>query len=212
MPMREVEAIPSAVAGTISFAMHGGAMHEQYEPKQIEPKWQQRWQEAKLFRTEEDPAKPKCYVLEFFPYPSGDGLSVGHCRNYIPADALARFMRMQGYNVLHPMGWDAFGQPAENEAINKGLHPKHTVPRYIANYKRQMNLIGLSYDWEREINSSTPEYYKWTQWWFLLLYKRGLAYKAEASVNWCPRCKTVLANEEVEGGKCWRCGTLVDKR
>ncbi len=187
-------------------------MSENYHPKAIEPKWQKRWQQAQLFRTGEDFSKPKCYVLEFFPYPSGDGLSVGHCRNYIPADVLARFMRMRGYNVLHPMGWDAFGQPAENEAIQKGLHPKYTVPRYIANYKRQMNLIGLSYDWEREINSSTPEYYKWTQWWFLLLYKRGLAYRAMGQVNWCPRCKTVLANEEVEGGKCWRCGTLVEPR
>lgn len=186
-------------------------MHE-YNPKAIEPKWQQRWQEAKLFRTEETPDKPKCYVLEFFPYPSGDGLSVGHCRNYIPCDALARFMRMRGYNVLHPMGWDAFGLPAENEAINKGSHPKITVPRYVANYKRQMNMIGLSYDWEREINSSQPDYYKWTQWWFLLLYKRGLAYRANAPVNWCPSCRTVLANEEVEGGKCWRCGSLVEKR
>ncbi|MDM7461719.1 MAG: leucine--tRNA ligase [bacterium] len=192
--------------------MQGGVMQELYDPKPIEPKWQQRWREAKLFRTEEDPSKPKCYVLEFFPYPSGDGLSVGHCRNYIPADTLARYMRMRGYCVLHPMGWDAFGLPAENEAINKGSHPKHTVPRYVANYKRQMNLIGLSYDWEREINSSTPEYYKWTQWWFLQLYKRGLAYRANAPVNWCPRCRTVLANEEVEGGKCWRCGAPVHKR
>ena len=187
-------------------------MTEAYDPKQIEPKWQQRWQQAHLFRTQDDPSKPKCYVLAFFPYPSGDGLSVGHCRNYIPCDALARLMRMRGYNVLHPMGWDAFGLPAENEAINKGSHPKHTVPRYVANYKRQMNLIGLSYDWEREINSSQPDYYKWTQWWFLQLYKRGLAYRANAPVNWCPRCRTVLANEEVEGGKCWRCGTLVEKR
>jgi leucyl-tRNA synthetase len=187
-------------------------MSEAYDPKAIEPKWQERWRAANLFKTTEDPSKPKCYVLEFFPYPSGDGLSVGHCRNYIPADVLVRFMRMRGYHVLHPMGWDAFGQPAENEAINKGLHPKHTVPRYIANYKRQMNLLGLSYEWEREINSSTPEYYKWTQWWFLLLYKRGLAYRAEAPVNWCPRCKTVLADEEVEGGRCWRCHTLVEKR
>ena len=187
-------------------------MTEAYDPKQIEPKWQARWQQARLFRTQDDPNKPKCYVLAFFPYPSGDGLSVGHCRNYIPCDALARLMRMRGYNVLHPMGWDAFGLPAENEAINKGSHPKHTVPRYVANYKRQMNLIGLSYDWEREINSSQPDYYKWTQWWFLQLYKRGLAYRANAPVNWCPRCRTVLANEEVEGGKCWRCGTLVEKR
>jgi leucyl-tRNA synthetase len=187
-------------------------MTETYDPKQIEPKWQQRWQAARLFRTQEDASRPKCYVLAFFPYPSGDGLSVGHCRNYIPCDAVARLMRMHGYNVLHPMGWDAFGLPAENEAINKGSHPKHTVPRYVANYKRQMNLIGLSYDWEREINSSQPDYYKWTQWWFLQLYKRGLAYRANAPVNWCPRCRTVLANEEVEGGKCWRCGTLVEKR
>jgi leucyl-tRNA synthetase len=187
-------------------------MTEAYDPKQIEPKWQARWQQARLFRTQDDPNKPKCYVLAFFPYPSGDGLSVGHCRNYIPCDALARLMRMRGYNVLHPMGWDAFGLPAENEAINKGSHPKHTVPRYVANYKRQMNLIGLSYDWEREINSSQPDYYKWTQWWFLQLYKRGLAYRANAPVNWCPRCRTVLANEEVEGGKCWRCGTPVEKR
>jgi leucyl-tRNA synthetase len=187
-------------------------MTEAYDPKQIEPKWQQRWQAARLFRTQEDPSKPKCYVLAFFPYPSGDGLSVGHCRNYIPCDAVARLMRMRGYNVLHPMGWDAFGLPAENEAINKGSHPKYTVPRYIANYKRQMNLIGLSYDWEREINSSQPDYYKWTQWWFLQLYKRGLAYRANAPVNWCPSCRTVLANEEVEGGKCWRCSTFVEKR
>ncbi len=187
-------------------------MTEAYDPKQIEPKWQARWQQARLFRTQEDPSKPKCYVLAFFPYPSGDGLSVGHCRNYIPCDVVARLMRMRGYNVLHPMGWDAFGLPAENEAINKGSHPKYTVPRYVANYKRQMNLIGLSYDWEREINSSQPDYYKWTQWWFLQLYKRGLAYRANAPVNWCPQCRTVLANEEVEGGKCWRCGTLVEKR
>ncbi len=187
-------------------------MSDSYNPKAIEPKWQARWREANLFRTQENPSKPKCYVLEFFPYPSGDGLSVGHCRNYIPCDVLARFMRMRGYSVLHPMGWDAFGLPAENEALNKGSHPKQTVPRYVANYKRQMNLIGLSYDWEREINSSQPDYYKWTQWWFLLLYKRGLAYRANAPVNWCPSCRTVLANEEVEGGKCWRCGNLVEKR
>jgi leucyl-tRNA synthetase len=187
-------------------------MSEGYNPKAIEPKWQQRWREANLFRTGEDPSKPKCYVLEFFPYPSGDGLSVGHCRNYVPADVLARYLRMKGYNVLHPMGWDAFGQPAENEAIRRRSHPKYTVPHYVANYKRQMNLLGLSYDWEREINSSSPEYYRWTQWWFLLLYRRGLAYRAEAAVNWCPACRTVLANEEVEGGKCWRCGTPVGKR
>lgn len=183
-----------------------------YDPKAIEPKWQRRWQEANLFRTPEPGQSEPCYILDFFPYPSGDGLSVGHCRNYTLTDVLARFMRMRGYSVLHPMGWDAFGLPAENEAINKGSHPKETVPRYVANYKRQMNLIGLCYDWEREINSSDPAYYRWTQWWFLLLHKHGLAYRADAPVNWCPSCKTVLANEEVEGGKCWRCGNWVEKR
>ncbi|MCW5933166.1 MAG: leucine--tRNA ligase [Fimbriimonadia bacterium] len=185
---------------------------DSYNPQAIEQKWQQRWREANLFRAGNDRDKPKCYVLEFFPYPSGDGISVGHCRNYIPCDTLARLMHMRGYNVLHPMGWDAFGLPAENEAINKGSHPKHTVPKYVENYKRQLSLLGASYDWEREVNSSQPDYYKWTQWWFLLLYKRGLAYRSNAPVNWCPHCKTVLANEEVEGGKCWRCGNWVEKR
>jgi leucyl-tRNA synthetase len=156
--------------------------------------------------------KPKLYALDFFPYPSGDGLSVGHCRNYIPTDAFCRYKHMKGFNVLHPMGWDAFGLPAENEAIRKRSHPSKTVPRYIANYKRQMNMIGISYDWSREINSSSPDYYKWTQWFFLLLYKRGLAYRSTAPANWCPSCKTVLANEEVEGGACWRCGSIVEKR
>ncbi|MCS6949839.1 MAG: leucine--tRNA ligase [bacterium] len=187
-------------------------MEERYIPQQIEPKWQQRWQEAQLFRAEDFSPKPKLYALDFFPYPSGDGLSVGHCRNYIPTDAFCRYKHMKGFNVLHPMGWDAFGLPAENEAIRKRSHPSKTVPRYIANYKRQMNMIGISYDWSREINSSSPDYYKWTQWFFLLLYKRGLAYRSTAPANWCPSCKTVLANEEVEGGACWRCGSIVEKR
>jgi leucyl-tRNA synthetase len=180
--------------------------------KEIERKWQQRWAEAKLFKAREDAGKPKFYGLEFFPYPSGDGLSVGHCRNYIPTDVACRFKRMRGFNVLHPMGWDAFGLPAENEAILKKSHPIRTVPKYVANYKRQMNLVGLSYDWSREVNSSSPDYYTWTQWIFLLLYKRGLAYRSNAPVNWCPSCGTVLANEEVEGGRCWRCSSLVEKR
>ncbi len=187
-------------------------MEEKYQPQQIEPKWQKRWQEAQLFRAEDFSPKPKLYALDFFPYPSGDGLSVGHCRNYIPTDAFCRYKHMKGFNVLHPMGWDAFGLPAENEAIRKRSHPSKTVPRYIANYKRQMNMIGISYDWSREINSSSPDYYKWTQWFFLLLYKRGLAYRSTAPANWCPSCKTVLANEEVEGGACWRCGSIVEKR
>lgn len=184
----------------------------EYNFREIEPKWQRKWEEENLYRTGTDPSKPKYYCLDFFPYPSGDGLSVGHCRNYIPTDVISRYKRMRGFNVLHPMGWDAFGLPAENEAILRGLHPKITVPKYIANYKRQLKMIGTSYDWEREINSSSPEYYRWTQWFFLLFYKRGLAYRALAPANWCPHCETVLANEEVEGGVCWRCGSLVTKR
>ncbi|MEN6522040.1 MAG: leucine--tRNA ligase [Armatimonadota bacterium] len=185
---------------------------KRYEPQEIENKWQERWKEAELFKAKEDKSRPKFYGLEFFPYPSGNGLSVGHCRNYIPTDVICRYKRMRGFDVLHPMGWDAFGLPAENEAIKRKSHPSETVPKYVANYKRQMNLVGLSYDWSREINSSSPDYYRWTQWIFLLLYKRGLAYRSGAPINWCPSCGTVLANEEVEGGRCWRCETLVEKR
>ena len=183
----------------------------EYNQKEIDKKWQEVWQETKLYKTPTIKDKPKFYCLDFFPYPSGDGLSVGHLRNYIPTDVISRYKRMRGYNVLHPMGWDAFGLPAENEAINKGLHPKITVPKYITNYKRQLSIVGLSYDWEREINSSTPDYYKWTQWFFLLLYDKGLAYKAISFVNYCPKCGTVLAREEVEGNTCWRCHTEVKK-
>jgi leucyl-tRNA synthetase len=185
---------------------------EKYDPEKIEKKWRKIWEESKIYRTEETLERPKYYCLDFFPYPSGDGLSVGHCKNYIPTDVFSRFKRMCGYSVLHPMGWDAFGQPAEQEAISKGIHPKITTEKYTANYKKQLNLIGTSYDWEREINSSHPDYYKWTQWFFLLLYKRGLAYRKKAPVNWCPTCLTVLANEEIEDGKCWRCGSEVTKR
>lgn len=185
---------------------------EKYNPQKIEKKWRIIWEESKIYRTEETLEKPKYYCLDFFPYPSGDGLSVGHCKNYIPTDVFSRFKKMCGYSVLHPMGWDAFGQPAEQEAINKGIHPKITTEKYTANYKRQLSLIGTSYDWEREISSSHPDYYKWTQWFFLLLYKRGLAYRKKAPVNWCPTCLTVLANEEIEDGKCWRCGSEVTKK
>jgi len=187
-------------------------MAERYQPQAIEPKWQRRWQEMGLYRTTEDVGKPKYYCLDFFPYPSGDGLSVGHCRNYVPTDVVSRYKKMRGFNVLHPMGWDAFGLPAENAAILRGLHPQKTTEEYAANFRRQLMLIGTSYDWEREINSSHPEYYKWTQWFFLLLYKRGLAYRSTAPANWCPSCKTVLANEETEGGRCWRCGSEVTKK
>ncbi|MBI5707797.1 MAG: leucine--tRNA ligase [Armatimonadetes bacterium] len=187
-------------------------MPERYEPKTFEAKWKQRWDEAGLFLTQEDSDRPKFYGLDFFPYPSGAGLSVGHARNYVPTDVICRAKVMQGYNVLHPMGFDAFGLPAENEAIAKKTHPGPMVKSYGANYKRQMDLIGISYDWSRCVYSSDPEYYKWTQWIFELLYKKGLAYRKLASVNWCPKDATVLADEEVEGGLCWRCGTAVEKK
>ena len=183
-----------------------------YDFAEIEKKWQKRWKEADLFKTKESTDKPKFYGLDFFPYPSGAGLSVGHCRNYIPTDVACRYRRMKGFNVLHPMGWDAFGLPAENEAIKKKSHPKKTVPEYVATYKRQMDLVGIGYDWSREINSSHPDYYKWTQWIFLLLYKRGLAYRSLAPANWCPNCATVLANEEVKDGRCWRCDSYIEKK
>lgn len=187
-------------------------MADRYEPKQFEAKWQARWNEAELFVTRTEKDRPKFYGLDFFPYPSGAGLSVGHCRNYIPTDVICRMKAMQGYNVLHPMGFDAFGLPAENEAIKKKTHPAPMVDSYAANYKRQMDLIGISYDWTRSVNSSHPNYYKWTQWIFNRLFEKGLAYRKLASVNWCPKDATVLADEEVEGGLCWRCGTVVEKK
>ncbi len=187
-------------------------MQDFYDFVRIERKWQERWREAKLFKAEIDPSRPKYYGLEFFPYPSGAGLSVGHFKNYAPTDAFLRYKAMCGYNVLHPMGWDAFGQPAENEAIKRQRNPREMVEEYAANYRRQLELIGCSYDWDREINSSHPSYYRWTQWIFLQLYKAGLAYRATAPVNWCPVDNTVLANEEVVGGRCWRCDHLVEKR
>jgi len=192
--------------------MNQKSTEERYDFRTIEKKWQKRWEEQQTFRAEERSSKPKFYGLVFFPYPSGAGISVGHCRNYIPMDVVCRYKAMKGYNVLQPMGWDAFGQPAENEAIKRGRNPREMVPEYAANYKRQCKLVGLAYDWSREINSSLPEYYKWTQWFFLLLYHRGLAYRATTPINWCSSCKTGLANEEVVGGLCWRCDTPVEKR
>jgi len=185
---------------------------EPYDPHAVEAKWQQRWAGTGLYRTPEADGRPTYYCLDFFPYPSGAGLSVGHCRNYVPTDVISRYHRMKGDAVLHPMGWDAFGLPAENEAIDKGVHPRDSTTRYAANYKRQLQMIGTSYDWEREINSSDPGYYRWTQWIFLLLYRRGLAYQALAPVNWCETCQTTLANEEVEDGACWRCHQPVTRR
>ena len=187
-------------------------IENRYDFRSIEKKWQQHWEQADLFRVHLDSDKPKFYGLVMFPYPSGAGISVGHCKNYIPPDVVCRLKGMQGFNVLQPMGWDAFGQPAENEAIKRGRNPREMVPEYAANYRRQLKLVGLSYDWSREINSSLPNYYRWTQWFFLLLHERGLAYRANMPINWCPVDKTGLANEEVVNGRCWRCGTLVEKR
>ena len=183
-----------------------------YDFRAQEARWRPRWQAMDLYRTGEDPDKPKFYILDFFPYPSGDGLSVGHCRNYVPTCVSARFHRMRGYNVLHPMGWDAFGLPAENYAIQHGVHPRLTTEKFAANYRRQMQLVECSYDWSREIDSSDPAYYRWTQWFFLLLFRRGLAYRAPGSQWWCPHCRTILANEQVEDGRCWRCDSLVTRK
>ncbi|MEO7454316.1 MAG: leucine--tRNA ligase [Fimbriimonadales bacterium] len=187
-------------------------MSLRYEPAEIEQKWRDRWADADLFKTLEEPGRPKFNGLPFFPYPSGAGLSVGHLRNYIPTDVICRAKRMQGHNVLHAMGWDAFGLPAEMEAINKKRNPRGMVKEYAETYKRQLSYVGVSYDWSREVNSSDPEFYKWTQWIFLLLFEKGLAYQGDYPANWCPKDKTVLANEEVEGGLCWRCGTPVEKK
>jgi leucyl-tRNA synthetase len=183
-----------------------------YNFKEIEAKWQGIWRQDQTFRAVAAGNKPKYYCLEMFPYPSGSGLHVGHLKNYVPTDAFCRFKSMQGYNVLHPMGWDAFGQPAENEAIRRGRNPREMVPEYAATYRETLVKTGCSYDWQREINSSLPGYYKWTQWMFLLLHRRGLAYRATAPINWCPACKTGLANEEVKDSRCWRCDTPVEKK
>ena len=156
-----------------------------YEPQAIEPKWQQNWEQDGLYLTLDTSDRPKFYCLDFFPYPSGEGLHVGHCRNYVPTDVLSRYKRMQGFNVLHPMGWDAFGEPTEQFAVTHGVHPRLTTDRNTANFRRQMELIGTSYDWSREIDSSRPEFYRWTQWFFLLLYKRGLAYR-DTNLQWTP--------------------------
>ena len=182
-----------------------------YDFLQIERKWQKKWEDEKVFQVQEDLSRPKYYNLEMFPYPSGN-LHMGHVRNYAIGDVVARFKTMQGYNVLHPMGWDAFGLPAENAAIKHGFHPAAWTYDNIENMKRQLKTLGLSYDWDREVATCKPDYYKFTQWLFLQLYHRELAYKKEASVNWCPSCHTVLANEQVVESRCERCETLVDKK
>jgi leucyl-tRNA synthetase len=183
----------------------------EYRFSEIEKKWQERWEKDRAFRRVEDPNKKKFYMLEMFPYPSGK-LHMGHVRNYSIGDVIARYRTMQGYNVLHPMGWDAFGLPAENAAIAHQIHPSTWTWDNINNMREQLKGLGISYDWEREVATCHPSYYRWTQWMFLQFFKRGLAYKKRAFVNWCPSCSTVLANEQVVNGHCERCGTLVGKK
>jgi leucyl-tRNA synthetase len=182
-----------------------------YDYKKFDAYWQEKWQKDALYKTKNVPEK-KVYVLDMFPYPSGEGLHVGHPKGYIATDIYSRFKRMNGYDVLHPMGWDAFGLPAEQYAIANKIHPRIAVEKNIATFKQQLSHIGLDYDWSREINTTDPDFYKWTQWIFTKLYGKGLAYESNEPINWCPSCKTGLANEDVEDGKCERCGSLVEKK
>ncbi|MDD4178421.1 MAG: leucine--tRNA ligase, partial [Candidatus Margulisbacteria bacterium] len=186
-----------------------------YSPNTLEPKWQKKWEDQLLNLTTDQPINPttkKYYDLVMFPYPSGN-LHMGHVRNYAIGDVIARYKRMQGFSVLHPIGWDAFGMPAENAAIKNKTHPEPWTDACIERMKKQLKRLGISYDWEREVNTSKPEYYRWTQWLFLLMYERGLAYRKKAVVNWCPKCGTVLANEQVvKEDKCWRCDSTVEQR
>ncbi|MDD4271436.1 MAG: leucine--tRNA ligase [Patescibacteria group bacterium] len=185
---------------------------EKYDHKKIEQKWQKHWQKEKLYQTGEDKTKPKFYILDMFPYPSGAGLHVGHPKGYIATDIFARAKMMQGYNVLHPMGWDAFGLPAENYAIQNKIHPRIATEKNIDTFKKQLGKLGFTYDWNREINTTDPEFYKWTQWTFIKMFERGLAYESNEPVNWCPSCKTVLSNEDLEDGKCERCGSVIERK
>ncbi|MGB3959451.1 MAG: leucine--tRNA ligase [bacterium] len=186
-------------------------MEGHYDFKSIEARWQEYWEDRKQYKVTLTADKPKYYVLEMFPYPSG-ALHMGHIRNYSIGDVVARYKTMQCYNVLHPMGWDDFGMPAENAAIQHGIHPAKWTAANIANMRRQQQQLGTSYDWDREVTTCLPDYYRWTQWLFLLFYHRGLAYRRKAPVNWCPSCQTVLANEQVINGSCWRCETQVEKK
>ena len=187
-------------------------MNAKYNPSEIEPKWQKFWEDNKTFKAEDFSTKPKKYILDMFPYPSGMGLHVGHPEGYTATDIFSRYWRLKGFNVLHPMGWDAFGLPAENYAIKTGTHPSVTTQSNVNTFRKQIKSLGFSYDWEREVDTTDPEYYKWTQWIFLQLFKKGLAYEAFVPINFCPSCKTGLANEEVVNGKCERCGTVVERK
>ena len=195
---------------------------KKYNHKAIEKKWREKWQKSGLYKTEDDFSaesgsasggkKPKSYVLDMFPFPSGEGLHVGHPKGYIATDIYSRFKKMNGYNILHPMGWDAFGLPTENYALEHKIHPKAAVDKNIKRFKKQLSLLGFNYDWSREINTTAPDYYKWTQWIFLKLFEKGLAYESNEPINWCPSCRTGLSNEDLEGNVCERCGSAVEKK
>lgn len=186
-------------------------MEERYNPADVESKWQAYWKDRGLFAVTEDPSKEKYYLLEMFPYPSGK-IHIGHVRNYTIGDVVVRYKRMQGFNVLHPMGWDAFGMPAENAAIDNNTHPAAWTYENIRTMRAQLKKMGFSYDWNREIATCHPEYYRWEQWLFLKMLENGMAYRKESFVNWCEKCQTVLANEQVEQDKCWRCSQPVRQK
>lgn len=186
-------------------------MNKKYDFQTIEKKWQDKWQKEEIFKVTEDPNQPKYYTLEMYPYPSGR-IHMGHVRNFSILDVISRYKTMNGYNVLHPIGWDAFGMPAENAAIKEGIHPKKWTLDNISHMKSQLKRLGFSYDWSREVNTCLPEYYKWNQWIFLKMFERGLAFRKKSTVNWCPECQTVLANEQVINEKCWRCDTQVEQK
>ena len=186
-------------------------MVERYDPKKLEEKWQRIWEEKKSFQVTEDSGLPKYYLLEMFPYPSGR-IHMGHVRNYSIGDVIARYKTMRGYNVLHPMGWDAFGLPAENAVIERRIHPAQWTLENIAYMRDQLRKMGFSYDWGREFATCDESYYRWAQLFFIEMFKRGLAYKKLSTVNWCEQCRTVLANEQVEAGRCWRCEQEVGVR
>lgn len=185
---------------------------ERYNHRAIEDKWRAAWARAQAYKTSDDPAKEKFYVLDMFPYPSGVGLHVGHPKGYIATDVIARYKRMRGFNVLHPMGWDAFGLPAEQYALKNHVHPRVAVERNIATFKKQLEKISLSYDWDREFSTTDPSYYKWTQWAFIQMFKKGLVFRSDEPINWCPSCKTGLANEDLDNGACERCATPIEKK
>src|SRR6516225_10642838 len=189
---------------------------DRYEPKHVEEKWQRVWEDERVFHTPNPPAgggdAQHWYQLEMLPYPSGNGIHMGHVLNYTMGDAVTHFRRRNGWTVLRPMGWDAFGLPAENAAIREGGHPREITERNIKTIREQMKRLGWAIDWDREVSSHEPDYYRWTQWLFLKFFERGLAYRKEAPVNWCPNDQTVLSNEHVVDGRCWRCGTVVEAR